>query len=129
MLTKALALQPKPGTTVFRTRLGITALILAAPHPSTQVPPLHADVLATAHTDGYAARDALTQPQLRYAMTISQRRTLTDLVRTAGLDAGTVPEPLRSDLLRAATMAQNRLRLCLQRSAVTSLTTPSPVPP
>ncbi|WP_033037095.1 hypothetical protein [Streptomyces monomycini] len=129
MFTKALALQPKPGTTVFRTRVDITALFLAAPRPNAQVPPLHADVLAMAHTDGYAARDALTQPQLRCAMTTSQRRTLTGLVRAAGLDAGTVPEPLRSDLLRAAAMAQNQLRLCLERSVVTSSTTPSPGPP
>ncbi|MFI1191620.1 hypothetical protein [Streptomyces californicus] len=128
MLTTALALQqqPAPGTTVFRTRVGITALSLAAAHTSARIPPLHAAVLAMAHADGYAARDALTHPQLRGAMTAGQRRALTGLVRTAGLDAGTVPEPWRSDLMRAVTSAQDRLRLCLEDSAVTS---PATTPP
>ncbi|MEU2720179.1 hypothetical protein [Streptomyces smyrnaeus] len=127
MLTTALALQqqPAPSTTVFRTRVGITALTLAAAHTSAQIPPLHAHILAMAHTDAYAARDALTHPQLQRTMTTSRRRALTNVVRTAGLDAGTVPEPELSDLLRAVTAAQNRLRLCLEDSAVTSpVTTP-----
>ncbi|MFI9630982.1 hypothetical protein [Streptomyces sp. NPDC052042] len=78
------------------------------------------------HADGYAARDALTHPQLRRAMTAGQRHALTRLVRAAGLDAGTIAAPLRSDLMRAVTSAQDQLRRCLQHGAVTSPATPAP---
>ncbi|WP_030021733.1 hypothetical protein [Streptomyces monomycini] len=128
MLTTALALQqqPAPGTTVFRTRVGITALTLATIHTSGQVPQLHADILAMAHADAYAARDTLAHPQLQRTMTTDQHRALTGVVRTAGLDAGSVPEPERSDLMRAVTSAQDRLLLCLEDGAVTSPTAPPP---
>ncbi|WP_165983992.1 hypothetical protein [Streptomyces sp. YIM 98790] len=126
MLTAALTLRrrPVPGTTVFLTRVGIAALILAAGHTDGRIPQLLTDVLAMAHTDGYAARDALTHPQLRHAMTASQHHALTSLVRTAGLDSGLLPEPLRSDLMSAVQTAQDRLRCCLGHGAVTSPTTP-----
>ncbi|WP_413800928.1 hypothetical protein [Streptomyces iranensis] len=128
MLTTALALQqqPAPGTFLFQARVGITALFLAAAHTSVQISPLQANILAMAQVDGYVARDALTHVQLRRAMTVSQRRALTSLVRTAGLDAGAVPAPLRGDLMRAVTSAEDRLRLCLERSAVSSPTTTPP---
>ncbi|WP_051846518.1 hypothetical protein [Streptomyces sp. NRRL F-5053] len=128
MLTTALALQqqPSPSTTVFRTRVGITALLLAGAHISVQISPLQADIFAMAKVDGYVARDALTHPQLRREMTASQRRALTNLVRTAGLDAGTVPAPLRSDLMRAVASAEDHLRLCLEHSGVTSPTATRP---
>ncbi|WP_051271389.1 hypothetical protein [Streptomyces qinglanensis] len=122
----ALQQQPAPGTTVFRTRVGITALALAAAHTHERMSLLHTDVLALAHTDAYVARDALTHPQLRRTMTASQRRALTGLARTAGLDAGTVPAALRSELMRAVASAEDRLRLCLERSAVASPTTTPP---
>lgn len=126
MLTTVLALQqqPAPGTAVFRTRAGITALTLAAAHTEERIPLLQADVLAMAHADGYAARDALTHPRLRRAMTTAQRQALTSLVRTAGLGAGTIPEPLRSALMRAVQAGEERLRHSLERDAVTSPTKP-----
>ncbi|MEU5900312.1 hypothetical protein [Streptomyces venezuelae] len=128
MLTAALALQQlaAPSTTVFRTRVGITALALAASHTSQRIRPLHAGILTMAHADAYAARDALAHPQIQRAMTTGQRRTLTSLVRNAGLDAGTIPAPLRSELTRAAASAEDRLRLCLADGTVTSLTALAP---
>ncbi|MDH2387673.1 hypothetical protein QCN29_02490 [Streptomyces sp. HNM0663] len=126
MLTAVLALQqqPAPGTAVFRTRAGITALTLAAAHPDERIPLLQADVLAMAHADGYAARDVLTHPPLRRAMTTAQRQALTSLVRAAGLGAGTIPAPLCSDLMRAVQAGEERLRHSLERDAVTSPTAP-----
>lgn len=120
MLTAALALQqqPVPGTTVFRTRVSITALTLAADRTSEQTPALHTGILAAAHTDGYAARDALAHPQLSRTMTANQRRALTSVVHAAGLDTQAVPEPERRDLLRAVTSAHDHLRLCLERTVV-----------
>ncbi|MFI9630101.1 hypothetical protein [Streptomyces sp. NPDC052042] len=127
MLTAVLALQqPAPGTAVFRTRVGVTALLLAMGHTDEQIPTLHTGILALAHADGYAARDALTHPQLRRAMTAGQRHALTRLVRAVGLDAGTIAAPLRSDLMRAVTSAQDRLSRCLQHGAVTSPATLAP---
>lgn len=125
MLATSIALQqqPVPGTTVFRTRVGITALALAAAHTHERISLLHTDVLALAHTDAYVARDALTHPQLRRTMTASQRRALSGLARAAGLDAGTVPAALRSELMRAVASAEDWLRLCLEGGAVSSPTT------
>ncbi|MEU4656824.1 hypothetical protein AB0G32_23315 [Streptomyces sp. NPDC023723] len=126
MLTAVLALrqQPPAGTTVFRSRAGITALVLAAARTDERIPLLQADILAMAHTDGYTARDALAQPQLRRVMTADQHQALTSLVRTTGLGAGTMPKPLRGDLMRAVRMGKGWLRLCLESSEVTSRAEP-----
>ncbi|MEV6397329.1 hypothetical protein AB0M39_21580 [Streptomyces sp. NPDC051907] len=126
MLTAVRALQQQsaPGTIVFRTRASITAQTLAASHRDERIPLLQADILAMAHADAYAARDALTHPQLRRAMRVGQRQALTSLVRTAGLGTGTIPEPLRSDLMSAVQAGEGRLRRCLERDAVISPTTP-----
>ncbi|WP_225842129.1 hypothetical protein [Streptomyces albus] len=128
MLTAALALQQQaaPRTTVFRTRVGITALAMAAAHTSARIRPLHTAILAMAHADGYAARDALAQPQMHRTMTTGQRRALTSLVRIAGLDAGTLPGPLRSELASAVASAEDRLRLCLEAGTATSPTALAP---
>lgn len=120
MLATALALQQhaSPGTIVFRTRVGITALTLAAAHTSVRMPSLRASILALAHADGYAARDALAMPQLHSTMTADQHRKLTKVVRDAGLDAETIPESERRDLTHAVTTAQDRLRLCVEDATI-----------
>lgn len=79
MLTTTLALlqQPLPATAVFRTRAGLTALDLAEDRNGTQTSQLQAEVIATARTDAYAARDALTHSQLPQTMTARHRFTVT----------------------------------------------------
>lgn len=118
MLTTTLALlqQTLPATAVFRTRVGLTALDLAEDHNGPQMSQLQAEVIATAGTDAYAARDALAHSQLPQTMTARHRKDLVRLVRTAGLEAGTIPLPLHRDLIRAVAWAEQRLHTLLSRA-------------
>jgi hypothetical protein len=117
MLTTVLTLlqQPDPSTAIFRTRVGMTALDLANTHRHPQLPQLFAALIATAHSDTYATRDALAHPLLRQAMTAGQHRDLAELAHTSGLDIGTIPEPLCGDLMAAVSSAENHLRVLLDR--------------
>ncbi|WP_206305958.1 hypothetical protein [Streptomyces sp. RFCAC02] len=128
MLNTILALrqQPAPGTTVFLTRVGISALILAADHDDERTHQLHRDVLAMARSDAYAARDTLAHSQFRNALTASQHSALTSTVHASGLGMGTAPAPLNSDLMGAVQAAEDQLRCCLELSTDTSTTACSP---
>jgi hypothetical protein len=119
MLTTTLPLlqQTLPATAVFRTRVGLAALDLAEDHNNPQMPQLRAEIIATARTDAYAARDALTHSQLPHTMTARQREDLDQLVGAAGLKAGTIPPPLHRDLTRAVASAEQRLHTLLSRTA------------
>jgi hypothetical protein len=118
MLTTTLALlhQTLPATAVFRTRVGLTALDVAEDHNGPQTSQLRAEIIAAARTDAYAARDALAHSQLHQTMTARQRKDLIRLIRTAGLDAGTISPPLHRDLIRAVASAEQRLHTLLGRT-------------
>lgn len=115
MLTAVLALleQPDPSTAVFRTRVGMTALDLADTHGDPQLSQLCEELIATAPSDAYAARDVLAHPLLRSAMTAGQHRDLAGLADASGLQAGAIPEPLYGDLMAAVSLAEDRLRALL----------------
>jgi hypothetical protein len=117
MLTTVLTLleQPDLSTAVFRARAGMIALDLADAHRDRQVSQLRAALIATAHNDTYAARDALAHPLLRHAMTVNQHRDLAELLHASGLGTGTIPEPLYSDLMTAVSTAEDQLRILLDR--------------
>ena len=115
MLTAVLTLmnQPDPHTTVFRSRLGLTALNLADACGEPRKSQLRHKLITAAQHDAYAARDTMTHPLIRSTITADQHRDLTDLIHASGLDAGTIPEPLLTDLMVAVSTAENRLRALL----------------
>ncbi|MEV6987277.1 hypothetical protein AB0M95_39295 [Sphaerisporangium sp. NPDC051017] len=118
MLTAVLALleQPDPSTTVFRTRVGMTALDLADLPGDPRLSQLRAELIAAAARDAYVARDALAHPLLRLAMTAGQHQDLVRLAQASGLGAGAIPAPLYRDLAAAVSSAENRLHALLDRN-------------
>ena len=97
-------------TTLFRVRVGMTALDLACAHPAMSVSELRAELIAAARSDGYSARELLACPLLRPALTADQRTELAGLMRICGLDPSAVPESLRGGLISTASLAEGRLR-------------------
>lgn len=104
-----------PATATFRTRVGLAALDLAAHEDQTCLAPLQASLVDTASTDAYAARDVLSHRFLNASLSPAQHHSLADLVRSAGFDAGTMPEPFHSDLMAAVSSAENRLHALLHK--------------
>ncbi|MGH3872677.1 MAG: hypothetical protein ACRDSR_14400 [Pseudonocardiaceae bacterium] len=127
MLDHALGLveQAEPSTTVFRARVGMTALDLADGCDRPQVPRLRAAIITAASADAYAAREALAHPLLRPAMTTAQQHTLATSVRASGLGRGAIPPGLLDDLMASVTLAENQLRALLDRPR--ELSAPSPI--
>lgn len=104
-----------PATAAFRARLGLAALDLAAHEDQARLASLQGPVIDTASTDAYAARDVLSHRFLNASLSAAQRRSLADLVRSSGFDAGTMPEPLHSDLIAAVSSAEDRLNTLLHK--------------
>ncbi|WEH31959.1 hypothetical protein PZB75_00305 [Streptomyces sp. AM 4-1-1] len=117
MLTAALALTevPDPSLTVFRTRVGMTALDLADGHADPQRQLLGSALIEAARQDAHAARDVLAHPQLDPVMTASQRRDLNGLVHTSGLGIGTIHDALYDDLIATVASAEQQLRELVTR--------------
>ncbi|MEO3861334.1 thiopeptide-type bacteriocin biosynthesis protein [Acrocarpospora sp. B8E8] len=92
--------QPDRKTTLFRIRLGLTAVDLAAGPYQVQADPLCAEMIEEAEQSGdaYVAREVLGHPACRTRMTSGQRRDLIALVERAGLGQGTIPQLLLADL-------------------------------
>ncbi|MGW1997613.1 hypothetical protein [Embleya sp. NPDC001921] len=106
--------QRDPSTTVFRTRVALTAIFLAGTHERhPQLPHLRAHVIATASRDAYAAREMLAHPLLRRTMTHDRHRILTETIHTSGLDTKAIPEPMHRDLTGALSSAERRMRALL----------------
>ncbi|WP_433464095.1 hypothetical protein [Spirillospora sp. CA-128828] len=118
MLTAVLTLmkQPDPATTVFRNRLGLAAVDLADACGTPRQSQLRHTLIDAAQHDAYAARDTLAHPLIHPVITAAQRRDLTDLIHASGLDTGTIPQPLLSDLAAAVSAAEHRLRTLLEGS-------------
>jgi hypothetical protein len=105
--------EPEPTTTVFRTRVGLTALDLTQDRPTPFAALLWNEVIQTATSDAYAARDVLEHHATRVEMTAQQHQRLTAVLAASSLGAGTLPEPLMADLSAAVEEAENRLRVLL----------------
>ncbi|TFE24808.1 hypothetical protein E0F15_20845 [Frankia sp. B2] len=118
LLATALTLmrQPDLSTMVFRARAGMIALDLADGHDHPRIDVLRRALIAGAFKDAYTARDTLAH-RLRESMTTTQRQTLADVFRAAGLDAGSIPESLYGDLMETVKFAEDQLRGCLGRHA------------
>lgn len=106
LLTPYHALDPTTVGPVFHTRLGLCILDrLHDLHPPT-AHELTTDLIHNASTDGYAARDVLTDPRCHTTATEPQIRTLTQLVETCGLDQGTLPDDTRTHLSATLDIAE-----------------------
>ena len=118
MLGSVLALVRRPHamTTVFRVRLGLTALDLTDQYSAMHVSNLCAELISAARNDGYAAREVLASPRLRLAMTAEEFKELSDILQISGLGTGAVPESLRRDLIAAASLAEGRLQALLRQN-------------
>lgn len=116
MLTAVLDLlqQDDPSTVVFRTRVAMTALDLTNNPDDLRLCQVRTELIAAAHRDAYAARDALAHPALRPTMTASQHLALTRLTHDSGLDVGAIPKLLCEDFSGAVAQAGRKLRELLQ---------------
>jgi hypothetical protein len=102
--------QADPSTTVFRTRIGITALDLAGDYDSALLQRLRQAVISGSASDTYASREVLAHPELCPVMTAKQRQRLESLVQESGLGGGSMPHDLLGDLMSSVTMAERRLQ-------------------
>ncbi|MET8004236.1 hypothetical protein [Nonomuraea glycinis] len=102
--------QADPSTTVFRTRIGITALDLAGDYDSALLQRLRQAVISESASDVYVGREALAHPELLPMMTVKQRQGLEALVQESGLGCGSMPQDLLEDLMSSVTMAERRLQ-------------------
>lgn len=97
-----LARKPSDGsTTLFRIRLGLTALDLCVEAQQVDVDLLCTELIEDAErsTDAYAAREVLNHPICRARMTGDQAETLKGLMGRSWLDAGSIPKSLLSALM------------------------------
>jgi thiopeptide-type bacteriocin biosynthesis protein len=109
------AIQPaSPGMTVSRIRLSLTAAEFA-----TAIDPAQEYLLAQVaddalqHGDAHAAREILDHPASTSFLNQAQRQRLRGITDAVGLGAGSIPEPLQSELLAAASAAEAELRVAL----------------
>jgi hypothetical protein len=100
-------LEPSPTLLMFRTRLGLTALDLAAdaePAATSICDRLIGDVVAAA--DAYAARELLSHRGCADRLTTTAARGLATAVDAAGLHQGHVPTDLMAALLASVALAE-----------------------
>jgi hypothetical protein len=98
-------------TSLFRIRLGLTAVDLAADICPAQAESLCAELTHEADTSGdaFAAREVLRHDVARARMTRTEFGELTRLVSKAGLGQGTIPPLLLADLTAAIDTADSVL--------------------
>jgi hypothetical protein len=99
----------EPNLAVFHTRIGLTAIDLAAATTSPHLVELIHLLLrgAKAAPDAHAAREALQHPHVRNRTSRTDRQGLLDLVEASGLGRGMAPSPLLDRLESAVAMAQD----------------------
>lgn len=123
MVEHYLGFEPARELVVFRTRLGLTMIELAGgveqPHTAKAAARLVHEVVAAG--DGYAARDVLAHDGCRAHLTGSEKRALSAVVQTSGLERGAIPGYLMTDL-RAAVMTSETV-------TARNLVTPIPASP
>ncbi|MGI9003097.1 MAG: hypothetical protein ACR2GH_15810 [Pseudonocardia sp.] len=117
MVDRYLRLEPAPEHTVFRVRLGLCVLDLAADTGET---PQIADVVvrdALESTDAYAAHAALSHQTCHAHTTPGNSRALTEIVRTSWLGRGTVPASMLDDLMASVRASEASIANALAAQA------------
>lgn len=113
-----LAEERAPATAVTRTRIGLTALDLAADSNHAETRAIRRALISAGSTDAHAARDLLASHQLSKFLTSDQRADLHALLRACGLGAGTIPGHLHDQLTRAARRSENALQHSLSPASL-----------
>ncbi|MGH3814284.1 MAG: hypothetical protein ACRDUV_17840 [Pseudonocardiaceae bacterium] len=118
MVRAYLRLEPSREHLVFRTRLGLCVIDLAADvHRAGTSSQVIARVIreAVAGADAYSASDVLSHELCRSRMAQADEDTLADIVELSGLRRGTVPASLLDDLMTSAKMSEAQLAQVLAR--------------
>ncbi|MFJ3642882.1 NUDIX hydrolase [Streptomyces sp. NPDC090108] len=104
--------KPDHGTTVFDTRLGLTILdLLDQPNgPAARRIALQLHHRATAASDGYAARECLTDPRFTELMNPGQAQAARSLILACALESGDLPAPEAAQILRALQLSDKVIR-------------------
>lgn len=100
---------PGPSLAVFRTRVGLAAIDFTNEVGDASFHRLQAHLLNDAAADGYAARDLLAHPSFESAGYFDSYTRLHELVISAGLTSGTVPEPALTKLMASIDTAERTL--------------------
>lgn len=132
MLTAVqLARQPSDrATTLFRIRLGLAAVDLAAGAHPDQAERMRVELVEEAEQSGdaFAAREVLDHPGCHARMTPEQTRVLTALAQQARLSTGSIPESLLDDLMVSVQTAGNVLTQTLGSHGRSPRSAGGPVP-
>ncbi|MGH3925229.1 MAG: hypothetical protein ACRDTT_20605 [Pseudonocardiaceae bacterium] len=117
MVRAYLRLEPSPERLVFRTRLGLCVIDLAADAHRAGTSQVIARVIreAVAGADTYSASDVLSHELCRSSMAKADEDTLADIVELSGLRRATMPARLLDDLMTSAKTSEAKLAQVLAR--------------
>lgn len=117
MVRAYLQLEPSPEHLLFRTRLGLCAIDLAADAHRAGTSQVIARVIgeAAAGADAHSASDVLTHQLCRSHLARADEDALADIVESSGLRRGTMPANLLEDLMTAAKTSETQLAQVLPR--------------
>ncbi|NDU75963.1 hypothetical protein GWI34_25535 [Actinomadura sp. DSM 109109] len=104
-----LSLPPSPEVVLFQVRLGLTVTDIAGitgQHHQGERATVRLIRQALTSEDGYAAQEVVNNPSSRTRLTVEQKRALSAIIRSAGLNRKAVPQHLITGLLNAAEAAQ-----------------------
>ncbi|GAB2962511.1 hypothetical protein ACFMQL_12760 [Nonomuraea fastidiosa] len=119
MIERYLAGVPEPGHGVYRTRLGLAVIDLAACAAPARVRPAYARLVneALGSADGYVAREVVAHHWCRTHLSHTEEKSLTSMVETTGLGLGTIPVPLMADLHKAAQTSEIAIERALNNTS------------
>lgn len=118
MVQQFLSSEPRPGYAVFRARLGLAVATLAGAFDSGTADRVLAQVATEVLVsgDGYAARDVLGHHTVT-ELSGEHRRSLSEVVASAGLGSGTLPAPLLDSITASVKLAGEALARSLPDTA------------
>ncbi len=115
MVRAYLRLEPSREHLVFRTRLGLCVIDLAAEARRAGTSQVIARVIRAAVADAYSASDVLSHELCRSSMAQAEEDALAAIVELSGLRRGTMPANLLDDLMTSARTSEAQLAQVLAR--------------
>lgn len=111
MVNHYLQLDPTPGHSLFRTRLGLCVLDLADDPNRVGPPHVAAKIVREAVTsaDAYIVRDVLSHTSCHMNMTEADKHALAEVIASSGLHCGTMPTELLDDLTASVRTSEAQL--------------------
>jgi hypothetical protein len=115
MVRECLGLEPAPGRTVFRVRLGLCVVDLLAGTGAAGVSQVAGVVIREARTaaDAYAAWDVLSHETCRSQMSPAGEASLVNVVEVSGLEQGRIPARVLDDLMESVETSEAELAAAL----------------